>query len=102
MTPEVVQQRFSEWMERLAREQIGVPAEGHPGRVRRYILSRALEMAPLDEATLQAFLQLGYLRYRRGLYYIVPEKCPWGRSRLALWEAGAYVQYRSTPEGAAS
>lgn len=102
LTPEVVQQRFSEWMERLAREQIGVPAEGHPGRVRRYILSRALEMAPLDEATLQAFLQLGYLRYRRGLYYIVPEKCPWGRSRLALWEAGAYVQYRSASEEAAS
>jgi hypothetical protein len=100
LTPELVQQRFSEWMERLAREQIGVQAEGQPGQVRRYILNRALEMAPLEEATLRAFVELGYLRYRRGLYYIAPEKCPWGRSRLALWEAGAYVQYRSTPEGA--
>lgn len=88
-------------MRRLAQEKIPVQAEGRPGRVSRFILSQALTLVPLPAEQLAALQRYGFVRYRRGLHYLVPAKCPWGRHNLALWEAEAYVSYRSTAEAPA-
>lgn len=91
---------FAAWLERLTQERIGVQAEGRPGRVKRYVVSQALQVAPLEPEIKQAFIQQGYLRQKRGMYYILPDKCPWGKAQLSLWEAEAYIQYRGEEEAA--
>ncbi|RIH84337.1 type IV secretory system conjugative DNA transfer family protein [Calidithermus roseus] len=101
LSPAEAQQVFEDWMRRVAQEKIPVQAEGRPGRVNRFILSQALTLVPLPAEQLAALQRYGFVRYRRGLHYLVPAKCPWGRHNLALWEAEAYVSYRSTAEAPA-
>lgn len=92
---DAVREQFASWMQRLLNERVAVQAEGRPGRVTRFIVNQALQLAPPEEEVKKLFLQYGYIRSKRGLYYIVPGKCPWGKPELSLWEAEAYINYRT-------